>query len=162
MPKSQPDLSNDMTPELPPIVATSFGFLLHKAAQKLREDFEAALAPHDLQARQAGLLMTLASAGMLSQQAIGQLHRVDRTTMVALIDDLEARELVERVRDPGDRRVYRLMLTRSGRAIAKKAAALLKSCEAASLAALATSEQDLLHGLLTKLVAIAATLNQEA
>ena len=139
-------------PALPPAVANSFGFLLHKAAQKIREEFEAGLEPHGMQARQAGLLMTLDAAGTLSQHALGRLHRVDRTTMVTLIDDLEARELVQRIRDPDDRRAYRLTLTKAGRATARKATTQLIKCEAESLAGLTDAERNRLHELLTTLV----------
>jgi DNA-binding MarR family transcriptional regulator len=44
--------------------------------------------------------------GSLSQQAIGERLRIDRTTMVALIDDLERGGYVKRERNPHDRRAY--------------------------------------------------------
>jgi DNA-binding MarR family transcriptional regulator len=40
--------------------------------------------------------------------------RKDRTTIVALIDDLESAGLVERRRNPSDRRAYALQLTDEG------------------------------------------------
>ena len=72
--------------------------------------------------------------------------------MVTLIDDLEARELVQRIRDPDDRRAYRLTLTKAGRATARKATAQLIKCEAQSLAGLTDAERNRLHELLTTLV----------
>jgi DNA-binding MarR family transcriptional regulator len=96
--------------------------------------------------------MTLDAAGTLSQHSLGRLHRIDRTTMVTLIDDLEARELVQRIRDPDDRRAYRLTLTKAGRATARKATAQLIKCEAESLAGLTDAERNRLHELLKTLV----------
>jgi len=50
-----------------------------------------------------------------SQQAIGEAIQVPASRMVALVDELEQRKLVERRPDPDDRRVRALYLTRKGR-----------------------------------------------
>jgi DNA-binding MarR family transcriptional regulator len=50
-----------------------------------------------------------------SQQAIGERLRIDRTTMVALIDDLERAGYVKRGRNRDDRRAYVITLTAAGR-----------------------------------------------
>lgn len=55
------------------------------------------------------------SEGPLSQQALGQRMGVDRSTIVTLVDDLEAAGLVERRRNPADRRAYALQATAAGR-----------------------------------------------
>jgi len=53
-------------------------------------------------------------AAALSQQAIGDALRIDRTTMVALVDDLERLRLVRRERNPADRRAYMIRLETEG------------------------------------------------
>ena len=61
------------------------------------------------------MLGHLSAAEGSSQQALADALGVHRSAMVALVDDLEARGLAERRRDPADRRAYTLHLTREGR-----------------------------------------------
>ena len=62
-----------------------------------------------------GALSVIDAAGPISQQELGEYVRKDRTTIVALVDDLESAGLVERRRNPADRRAYALELTADGR-----------------------------------------------
>ena len=56
--------------------------------------------------------------------------RVDRTTMVAIVDELEAAGLVDRQRNPEDRRAYALVATDAGREwLAEKRGALMAAQE---------------------------------
>lgn len=99
---------------LPEHFESSVGFLLNKAAQILLEEFEAALAPFGLTAREFGVLRFIDLNGGQSQQQIGAQLRIDRTTMVGLVDGLEQAGYVTRVRDPQDRRRYAVLLTEHG------------------------------------------------
>lgn len=60
------------------------------------------------------VLATLSEYGELSQRQVCDRIELDRSDMVRLIDDLEGRGHVIRVRDPDDRRRYRLTLTPGG------------------------------------------------
>jgi len=135
-------------------VRASLGFLLSKAAQQVTARFEARLAPLGLEARHAGLLMTLSEQGALSQQVLGTLHRIDRTTMVMLVDTLERLALVERQRDPDDRRAYRVQLTRKGTTTHARVLQLLRDCEAEALERLPAADRQRLRQLLHQLVAL--------
>lgn len=101
--------------KLPPHFDGSVGFLLNKAAQILLEDFERELRPFEITAREFGVLRYIDLHGGHSQQRIGASLRIDRSTMVSIVDELERRELVNRVRDPQDRRRYAITLTDRGR-----------------------------------------------
>ncbi len=57
----------------------------------------------------------LDAEGPLSQQRLAERQGVDRTTMVAIVDELERAGAVERRRDSSDRRAYALHMTRKGR-----------------------------------------------
>lgn len=127
-------------PTLPAAVAGSAAFLLDRASARLRAGFDAALAPLGFPARPALMLLTLAERP-LPQSALGRLHGVDRTTMVAVVDDLQTRGLVERLPDPDDRRAYRLTLTKAGRAAARTAAAKLRRAERQALADLSDRQR---------------------
>lgn len=74
------------------------------------------LAPLGLEPRQFGMLTRLAANEGTSQQAIGELIGLNPTRMVFLVDELEKQGLVERRRNPDDRRSYALYLTELGRA----------------------------------------------
>ncbi len=61
---------------------------------------------------------------------------VDRTTMVALVDQLQAKGLVKRHPQSDDRRKNAVSLTSAGRAAMERGAALIDDCERRFLAAL--------------------------
>ena len=77
--------------------------------------FSERLAPLGLEPRQFGMLTRLAANEGRSQQAIGELMGLNATRMVFLVDELEKQGLVERRRNPADRRSYALYLTGQGR-----------------------------------------------
>ena len=60
------------------------------------------------------MLTVLAAEVPLSQQEAAEQLGVDRTTMVALVDTLEGKGLVERHRSPQDRRKNIVQLTPAG------------------------------------------------
>jgi DNA-binding MarR family transcriptional regulator len=97
------------------------GALLVIAARTGQERANARLAPLGLSVRMCGVLNLLADQGPLSQHEIGQLLSIDRTTMVDLIDQLERDGIVNRGRNPHDRRSHAVALTPSGRAKQKRA-----------------------------------------
>lgn len=65
---------------------------------------------------------------------------IDRTTMVALIDQLEEKGLVNRRPHRDDRRKNAVELTATGRDVKTRAAALVDGCERQLLAALTKSD----------------------
>ena len=99
-----------------PELAGRLGYLLKHAQLALAGLTAAALAPSGITGRQLAVLIAIDGAAPLSQaEAAGRLG-VDRTTMVALIDELEEAGLVRRQRDPADRRKNVVVLTAAGRA----------------------------------------------
>jgi DNA-binding MarR family transcriptional regulator len=62
-----------------------------------------------------GLLRHLAAAGPLTIGALAQVLELTPATVTALVDRLEARRLVERIRDERDRRRVIVWLTSEGR-----------------------------------------------
>jgi DNA-binding MarR family transcriptional regulator len=99
-----------------------------------------------------GCMATIANEGPLSQQTLGDRLRVDRTTIVALVDELERRGLVARRRNPEDRRAYALEATGEGRRWVKRTSAALARAESALLEGLEPDEREELIRLLQKLI----------
>lgn len=151
-------MARNETPMVPPALgeppvylAERMGFLLargHLDALSLAlEVLEPGMTP-----KHFGVLRVVAEEGPLSQQGVGDRMRVDRTTMIAIIDELERRELLERHRDPADRRKYALEITDAGRRWMEQTEAALDAAEQRFLAHLEPDERDELLRLLRKLV----------
>ncbi len=107
--------------ELPAALGESTGFLLSKAAQLVRERFENRLCARDLTAQQVGILSLVSSRTVATQREIGKALRIDRTTMVYLVDRLEEMRLLERQDNAADRRSYAVKITSAGTGALKKA-----------------------------------------
>jgi DNA-binding MarR family transcriptional regulator len=111
-----------------------------------------ALASLGLSPKGFGALAVLAAEGPLSQQQLAARQGIDRTTMVAVVDELERLGAVERRRDPDDRRAYALHLTRAGRRLLVPAEAAVVDVERSFLAPLPAAEQERLKQALRVLL----------
>ena len=125
-------------------------FVAQQAAQALAIE---RLEPLGLSPRAWGVLSTLAESGPLTQIDLATTMAIDRTAMVYLLDDLEDRELVERVRSPQDRRAFLIHLTPAGRRAQRKAATALAGAADTLLTPLDAAERRHLVDLLAKVAA---------
>lgn len=134
-----------------PALANETGYLLRIARVRATE-IAAAVVPEGMSIRFYGVLEILTDLGPRSQHELSKLLHVNRTMMVALIDSMEEARLVERRRNPADRRSYALEPTDEGRR------ALLELAEAGDRAdrlltgALTPTERERLEQLLRKIV----------
>jgi DNA-binding MarR family transcriptional regulator len=128
----------------------SISFLLVQLGFHTAQQFGERLAPLGLEQRHAGMLARLAASQGESQQAIAELMGVNATRMVFLVDELEKLGLVERRRNPGDRRSHALYLTDAGTAMLARVRAVTAEHEARIRAGLTRSEQTRLLALLRK------------
>jgi MarR family transcriptional regulator, lower aerobic nicotinate degradation pathway regulator len=140
-------------PPFPPALMERVGFLLTMVKGGAEAICMARLAPLDLHVRQFGLLTVLATEGPRSQQDLVEWTRLDRTTMVALVDSLEERGYVRRERNPADRRAYLLQLTPEGRRMQARARKVMLGAEDELLGSLNESERQQLSELLAKVAA---------
>jgi DNA-binding MarR family transcriptional regulator len=138
---------------LPNAVSDNVGYLLAKTHLVAREIGNAALEEVGLEVREFGSLAILEDEGTISQQRLSLLLRCDRTTMVAIVDHLEGAELVERKRNPTDRRAYALEITPGGRQTLKRAKVLIKGAHEELLQGLSASERTELAELLRRILA---------
>ena len=84
----------------------------------------------------------------MTQKALGDMLRIDRTTMVTLIDDLERKGYVIRHRHPRDRRAFLIEPTDEGRAAKVAAVRILDAQKRRFLAPLTPDQQEQLGALL--------------
>lgn len=142
-----------MTRDAPGEVLTSrLGYLLKHAYLRLTEESSRALAPYGIDGRELAVLAVLDTHAGLSQlEAAGKLG-IDRTTMVALVDALEEKELVERRRSPQDRRKNIVQLTPTGRERLDDAESARQEMERRFLAPLSSADATRLVRTLQSLV----------
>ncbi|MCA0331029.1 MAG: MarR family transcriptional regulator [Actinobacteria bacterium] len=115
-----------------------------------------AFETHDLEPWEFDVLAALRREGppyALSPGRLLQVTLVTSGTMTNRIDRLEAKGLVERVRDPDDGRSVRVILTADGRQRVDDALTDLLAHERDILAALPADDQDRLAALLRSLTA---------
>src|SRR5215207_5291067 len=137
----------------PPALIERVGFLLTMVKGGAEAICMARLAPLGLHVRQFGLLTVLATEGPRSQQDLVEWTRLDRTTMVALVDSLEEGGYVRRERNPDDRRAYLLQLTPEGRRMQVRARKVMLRAEDELLGSLNQTERQQLRELLAKVAA---------
>src|SRR5580704_7992970 len=98
---------------------TAIGGLVGRVKLKLHDALEQELAPHDITAAQYVILVGLAN-GIDSASGLCKGVSYDPGAMTRMIDRLERKGLVRRVRCPDDRRVVKLALTDEGKAVYPK------------------------------------------
>lgn len=112
---------------LPESLTRNTGFLVAKAHQRLWTEFGDEVRKLGMDIPCGGVLHLLAEEGPMSQQQLARRLRIDRTTMVKMVDQLEDAKMALRKDHPEDRRVYLVEITPGGR---KALAALQKVAEA--------------------------------
>ena len=120
----------------------TLGYLLKHAQLRFSEIAATALAPLGISGREAAVLRVIGADVPRSQGEIAQRMGVDRTTMVALIDGLEAKGLARRHQDAGDRRRNVVELTDSGRSAVSRAEAITAEAEREFLRPLPADEAE--------------------
>ena len=128
------------------------GHLLKQAYLQFTGLTSAALEPLGITALQWAALLRFDEEPLLSQAGLARLLGVDRTTMVALIDELERKGLVKRRPHRDDRRKNAVELTANGRDVKERAAQLVDGCERQFLAALTKTDAQQLKTALNAVI----------
>jgi DNA-binding MarR family transcriptional regulator len=127
------------------------GFLISRMGMVAQKQFAERIGSLGLTPRMWGALNVLDSEGAISQHALCKGIGMDPSSMVATIDELEAKGLVERRRQPQDRRAHALHVTDKGRKALTEGRALARSAQNDLLAPLNREERAQLHALLLRL-----------
>ncbi|MFN2646704.1 MAG: MarR family winged helix-turn-helix transcriptional regulator [Burkholderiales bacterium] len=130
------------------ILPELLGYRLRLAQQALFRDFAASV--DELSPGQAGILLLIEVNPGIAQGRLAEAVRLDRSTMVGVVDALEERGVIARRRG-SDRRTNRLSLTRAGRALVRRLRGRIEEHEARFAARLSEAERTQLLHLLGKL-----------
>jgi len=134
--------------DLGPQLSRRLTYLLKRAALELEELHQQHLAPAGISARELGVLLLLNAREPESQQQAASRLGIDRTTMVALIDQLEDAGLATRRPSAKDRRAREIAITPKGRRLLQRARRMISGVDDEVLAGLTAQEREDLLTLL--------------
>ena len=140
-----------VTTSTPPAALTEdLAWLLGRASHNLNTEIAAALEGIGLQPR-AHCVLKGAQEGGYTQIELARISGLDKTTMVTLLDELEAAGLAERLPSPDDRRKRVIAVTQEGKAKVREADKVVERVRDDVLGALPAGERDAFMLALAKL-----------
>jgi len=125
-------------------------FLLAQLGAHAANQFTERLRVLQLTPADAGILRLLRVAAGISQQELSKRLRIHPSRLVAILDNLERRQLVERNPNPEDRRLYSLHLTKDGSEILEGIGKVAREHQDALLSALSGDDRKKLTELLQR------------
>jgi DNA-binding MarR family transcriptional regulator len=142
----EPTPSSDRAP-------SSVAFLLSQVGIYASRRFAERIGEIGLQPPQFRVLNMVDAAEGASQHAIGKAIGAPPSRMVAIVDELEERDLLERRPHPSDRRIRALHLTSEGRALLARGRRVAAGHEADLIRGLSDADRGRLVSLLQAIVA---------
>src|SRR5687768_15759837 len=132
-------------------LAEDLAFLLARASAIALAAANSALAQHGLKARSYSILALAADGALPTQRELADFLRLDPSQVVALVDELERRNLVKRQPDPSDRRANVVVATSEGKVLFERAQKSARTAEAALKDAVAPDQHEELAELMQRL-----------
>lgn len=126
-------------------------FLLAQVGAHAAGRFAERLSALDLAPPHAGILRMLGASPGISQQVLAERLAIFPSRLVALVDELAEKGLVERRDDPEDRRAYSLHLTNRGQQRLQDIGRVAREHQDALCAALDAAEREQLASLLRRI-----------
>ena len=100
-------------PSIPDESEGAFGFLIHDIARLMRKNFNRRVQALGLTQAQYRVILHLSRCEGIQQVALAEILEIQPITLARLLDKLETANMIERRRDPRDRRAFCLYLTPS-------------------------------------------------
>ena len=135
----------------PAELVSSTIFLLKRLGMSAKEQSLGAFDSAGVHPYHHAILAVLDEGSRETQGAIADALGYDKGQLVGLLDELEERELVERKRDPNDRRRHVVRLTPAGKKMLRRLRTLSGQIEDDFLAPLDEGQREALHSLLLRL-----------
>jgi DNA-binding MarR family transcriptional regulator len=139
-------------PDRPPsLLDTIVGYQLRRVSSAMMSDSASSLAALGLRPVLFAMLCVIRSTPGIIQMRLGTELGIQRANLVPLVNELTARDLIERRPAPNDRRALALHLTATGERLLDEAKLLVRDHEERMLALLGPAERSQLLGLLAKI-----------
>src|SRR5207244_10303425 len=151
MTATTPETQPRTAPQLPEELVASTTFLLKRLGFAAKERTMKAYEGTGLHPYHHAILLVLDERSRETQGSIADALGYDRGQLVGLLDELEERGLVERRRDPSDRRRQLVDITPDGKRALKQLRGLAQQLEDDLMSPLEPAEQKRLHALLLRL-----------
>jgi len=129
-------------------VGSDLPFVLARANALSLAGTHESLVPFGLKVRSYSVLAIVSADTRPTQRELSEFLRLDPSQIVALVDELESRELVRRETDPSDRRAKVIVATDAGRALCAEARVAAREAEHGTFDALTLDERERLSDML--------------
>ncbi len=129
----------------------SFGFLLSDTARLLRKRFDERARQHGATRAQWKALLGISRNEGINQGTLADLLEVEPITLCRLVDRMEESGLVERRRDPKDRRAWQLFLTDKAGPVLEELHATADELMGQALHGISEGQIEMMTGLLDQL-----------
>jgi len=133
---------------------TLVGYRLRRAQSAVHRDYNAMFEELKITQKQTGVMWLVVSNPGLAQGSIGASLGMDRATMMVIVDRLEARGLLKRIRSRKDARQRELFATPEGQRLMKKVHSLTERHEKRLKQLFTAAELQILEHLLQRLQAL--------
>lgn len=127
------------------------GYNLKRAYLVVQEDFRTALGEGGLSARVFAALTLTVENPNITQSALSRMLGIERSGLVAIVDDLEAKGYLKRMVVPRDRRIQALVPTESGKTAHADIVRKVQAHEAALFKDMTAHDKQSLLDLLKKI-----------
>jgi DNA-binding MarR family transcriptional regulator len=142
----------DLSPETPDALRESIGFLVSRVHARMHNEFRELLEPLGIEPSHFGTVTALRALGPVSQAEIARTMGVSGAHTVQIVDDLEARGLVERRRPPTDRRTQVLHVLPAADSVLEQASTMATTKTDTMLEPLSPAEVEVLLGFLARVI----------
>jgi DNA-binding MarR family transcriptional regulator len=129
------------------------GLLILRLARASAWRLGRGLAESGLRWADYAVLHHLELQGPVAQRELAAALRIQPSNIVALLDELQRRGLLNRSPDPADRRRHRVELTARGQAVLARATKAARAADTDLLAPLSATERREFHAYLVRLTA---------
>jgi len=144
-----PDPNDQLTTEC---LRQFIGYSMKMTYVRIQEDMARTLQPSGLRIVTFSALGIVIENPDITQTQLAQALEIERSGVVVIVDELENADLISRNKVEGDRRSYALRATLKGRNLWSRAAKLVQAHEANLLSGLSSSEREVLHALLERII----------